>query len=285
MAKNEENKNNKAPIPLVYDNMFKYFIKDYRVRWYVIKVISELINQDENAVERKIQFLDTELTGKPKFKGKRSDVVCKVGHYIINIEMNNWRRSNTYEDKQRYVNFLYNKYYPKDDNQKMKYYIIQVHINNFDDDIKIRNEYRIRDFAGKVLIPKIKIIKFNLVKIKQKWDNGLELSKLEKLLLILKLSENMTRLKKFIEEDEDMTKLEKEKQFFEQIMDEFYTEFDEEEELARTRADEVSTARADGKYEEKRNVARNMIKMALPKETILKATGINAEEYDKLVTT
>ncbi len=94
-----------------------------------------------------------------------------------------------------------------------------------------------------------------------------------------------------------MTKEEKEKLYFYQVMDEFNKEFDYDKELEQKRIAEVRTAHADGleegitrgisqgQYKEKRKVVNNMIKMALPKETILKATGINAEEYDKLVTT
>ncbi len=86
-----------------------------------------------------------------------------------------------------------------------------------------------------------------------------------------------------------MRELEKEKKFFQDVMEGFAKEFDYDEELEGKRMAEIRTARIDGisqgQYEEKRNVVHNMIKMAYPKEAILEVAGINAEEYDKLITT
>ncbi len=283
--------NKKFQKTLMYDERFKYFIKDPKYRWYTILLLAGILKLDKNYVEKNLYFLDTELTGNPNQTGKRSDTVFEVGNYIINVEMNQNKNYDFLEDKIRYVNYLYNKYFDGK-HKRMDYTIIQVHINNFDCCEKEVEYVYLKNQKG-IVTPKIKIIIYNLVKLKRKYYNNFTLSKLEKLLLVLKLSANMEKLKKFLEDDEYMRELEKEKKFFQDVMEGFAKEFDYDEELEGKRMAEIRTARMDGieegisqgQYEEKRNVVHNMIKMAYPKEAILEVAGINAEEYDKLITT
>ncbi len=292
---------------LMYDELFKYFVKSAKYNWYTILLLSGILNLDSEVVKEKLVYLDTELTGNPNLTKKRGDTVFEIGKYVVNIEMNQFKTDNYLEDKLRYVHYLYDKNFTEKDGKrgkkvkKMNKYIVQVHINNFDCCEKEVDYIYLKNQQGSKATPKIKIVIYNLVKLEKKYYNNFTLSKLEKLLLLLKLSVDLEELKKFIGEDEFMSKLEKEKKFFEDLMEGFYKEFDYDKELEQKRIAEVRTAHADGleegknwglkegisqgQYKEKRNVVNNMIKMAYPKEAILKVAGINAEEYDKLITT
>ncbi len=278
--------NKKFQKTLMYDERFKYFIKDPKYRWYTILLLAGILKLDKNYVEKNLYFLDTELTGNPNQTGKRSDTVFEVGNYIINVEMNQNKNYDFLEDKIRYVNYLYNKYFDGK-HKRMDYTIIQVHINNFDCCEKEVEYVYLKNQKG-IVTPKIKIIIYNLVKLKRKYYNNFTLSKLEKLLLVLKLSANMEKLKKFLEDDEFMRELEKEKKFFQDVMEGFAKEFDYDEELEGKRMAEIRTARIDGIEEgisqgssrKQREMVAKMLNEKVPLDLISKISDMSITELE-----
>ncbi len=76
---------------------------------------------------------------------------------------------------------------------------IQLNINDFDRDFQKRAEEYCYMYQKNVLTKKIRVINISLVKLKKAWDNLVALSKLEKIILFIKMSQgNENEIRKLV---------------------------------------------------------------------------------------
>ena len=283
---------------LTYDATFKLTFKSPKTLFYV-KAILETILKEKVDIS-KIEYKDTEIITNAftNEKGKISDcyIVYKNKYNII-FECNNYNYKDLINLKLRYIYAIYNNSYAKGKNENNNQVFILVNINNFNnqDEDKAIEEYYYRNEENGVLTKKIKVINISLVKIKEKWDNKVTLSKQEKLFLYLSVNHLKEEyVKKIIEGDEVLMTLREElrKLSNDEILE---TLFDKDEEdameLAGIKAYEreqgeakgVIKGKEEGLKEGKKSIIRNMLKLNMTKEDILKITGLKEKEYDKLM--
>ena len=273
-------------IDFTYDIGFKYLIKSINTRKYLIVIISELLNLGYEYVKNKIKVVDSEIiTERIKEKGKISDCIILIDEFVIIIEMNRSYYENYRELKLRYVTSTYNNCFKKGEKYKRKK-IILVNINRFKN-IKNISEYKLQENFENIYTDAIKIYEISLVKIYKKWYDEFTISKLEKYLLYLYLTsiEEEKIIKKLIKGDEVLMEIEKERKRLEEN-EEFIWDFDPEYErrLEENMKLEYATkiGMEKGLKKEKKNIAKNLLNLGMPIDTIIKATGLSKKEISKM---
>ena len=129
----------------------------------------------------------------------------------------------------------------------------------------------------------IKIYEISLVEIYKKWYDEFTISKLEKCLLYLYLTsiEDEKIIKKLIKGDEVLMEAEKIRDDLikrETIRFYYDQELDEMIEKKSIREDALE----EGMEKEKKNIAKNLINLGMPIDTIIKATGLSKKEISKM---
>ena len=129
----------------------------------------------------------------------------------------------------------------------------------------------------------IKIYEISLVEIYKKWYDEFTISKLEKYLLYLYLTsiEEEKIIKKLIKGDEVLMEAEKIRgDLIKRETIRFYydQELDEMIEKKSIREDALE----EGMEKEKKNIAKNLINLGMPIDTIIKATGLSKKEISKM---
>ena len=265
---------------LTYDTAFKLTLKSPNTRFY-IKALLEIILQ-EKIDETKIEFKDTEIITNAftNEKGKISDCyIIYKNRYNIIFECNRYYYNELINLKLRYIYAIYNNSYAKGKSENNNQIFILVNINNFNiaEKYKTIEEYFYRNEENGILTKKIKIININLVKIKEKWDNKVTLSKQEKLFFYLGINHLKEEyVNKVIEGDDVLMTLREElrKLSNDEVLEAL---FDKEEEGIK------AYEREQGKIENQKSIISNMLSLNIPKEEILKLMGIKSQEYDKIM--
>ena len=129
----------------------------------------------------------------------------------------------------------------------------------------------------------IKIYEISLVEIYKKWYDEFTISKLEKYLLYLYLTsiEEEKIIKKLIKGDEVLMEAEKIRDDLikrETIRFYYDQELDEMIEKKSIREDALE----EGMEKEKKNIAKNLINLGMPIDTIIKVTGLSKKEISKM---
>ena len=137
----------------------------------------------------------------------------------------------------------------------------------------------------------IKIYEISLVEIYKKWYDKFTISKLEKYLLYLYLTsiEEEKIIKKLIKGDEVLMEAEKIRDDLikrETIRFYYDQELDEMIEKKSIREDALEEGMEKGVKKglkiEKRNIAKNLLNLGMPIDTIIKATGLSKKEISKM---
>ena len=186
-------------VPATYDCIFKAIMK--KCFKYRADLTSRLIGIPKNLILNTYQEKNTEyVVDNALEKGKVSDVLFGLEGYIINYEFNNRNWDGLIERNDAYLGKVKN-----DVMSKVKSYasipkIIQININNFYCFLSRDNllEFKSRDKYGIIESDKWGKLYINLKLIREKYKRGLNLSKLEKELLILTLTnvEEINKLRK-----------------------------------------------------------------------------------------
>ena len=220
-------------------------------------------------------------------RGKRSDILFGVEGYIINYELNNRYslatiiRNDNYLDKVKIdissKNYTYN-------NMPMA---IQINLNNFNH-LNKKNEievFKSRDENG--VVENVKWEKFHLsfLKAYKKYKKGLKLTKLDKEMLILRLRK-IEEIEKIAEGDEELMEVANE---LKRLSLDINTvgQYDEAEEMEKM----MNSLREEGEMKgikkgannEKKSIAKNLLKIGIPKESIMQATGLNETQIARLM--
>lgn len=179
-------------------------------------------------------------------KGKVSDVLFKVKGYVFNFEFNNRKWDGLIERNDAYLGKIKNDLIRKAKSYASMPKVIQININNFYCFLSKENllEFKSRDKYGIIESDKWGKIYVNLKLIREKYDRGLKLSKLEKELVILTLTK-VDEIEKIAEGDEELMEVANE---LKRLTNDAYTIglYDEEEERRRIENSIKITAKKQG---------------------------------------
>ncbi len=233
-------------------------------------------------------------------KGKVSDVLFEVKGYVFNFEFNNRKWDGLIERNDAYLGKVKNDLIRKTKNYASLPKVIQININNFYCFLSKENllEFKSRDKYGIIESDKWGKIYVNLKLIREKYNRGLNLSKLEKELVILTLTkvDEIDALAKGDEELMEGCALE-----LKRLTNDAYTIglYDEEEERRRIENSIKITAKEQGlkqglkqgikqgfeqgAKEREKSIAKNLLEIGIPTNDIIKATGLSKKQITMLM--
>ena len=224
-------------------------------------------------------------------RGKRSDILFGVEGYVINYELNNKYslaliiRNDNYLDKIKVD--ISNKNYTYNNMPKA----IQINLNNFNHLNKnnVIEVFKSRDENGGVENVKWEKNHISFLQVYAKYKKGLVLTKLEKEMLILRLRkiEEIDRLA-----EGDVELMEVANKLKELSLDintvGFYDEAEENEKMMRSLKAEgekegIKKGIKQGAKEREKSIAKNLLNIGIPKESIMQATGLSETQIARLM--
>ena len=285
-------------VPATYDCIFKAIMRNCPK--YRADITSKLTSVSKELILNTYKEMNTEyVIDNVLEKGKVSDVLFEVKGYIFNFEFNNRKWNGLIERNDAYLGKVKNDLIRRTKNYANMPKVIQININNFYCFLSKENllEFKSRDKYGIVESDKWGKIYVNLKLIREKYDRGLKLSKLEKELLILTLTK-IEEIDKIAEGDVELMEVAKE---LKRLTNDVYTIglYDEEEERKRIENSIKITARKQGlkqglkqgvkqgvkqgAKEKEKSIAKNLINMGLSKQDVMKATGLSKKQITMLM--
>ena len=219
--------------------------------------------------------------------GKRSDILFGIEGYIINYELNNNYssaliiRNDNYLDKIKID--ISNKNYSYDNMPKA----IQINLNNFNHLNKknIKEVFKSRDDNGVVENVKWEKYHISFRKIYKKYKKGLELTKLEKELLILRLTK-IEEIDALAEGDEELMEVANELKRLSLDVNTvlLYDEAEENEKMMRSlKAEGEKDGIKKGANNEKKSIAKSMLDKKMDIPLISELTGFSENQIARLV--
>ena len=286
-------------VPATYDCIFKAIMRNCPK--YRADITSKLTNVSKELILNTYKEMNTEyIIDNVLEKGKVSDVLFEVKGYIFNFEFNNRKWDGLIERNDAYLGKVKNDLIRRTKNYANMLKVIQININNFYCFLSKENllEFKSRDKYGIVESDKWGKIYVNLKLIREKYDRGLNLSKLEKELVILTLTK-VDEIDKLAEGDEELMEgcaLE-----LKRLTNDAYTIglYDEEEERRRIENSIKITAKKQGLKQglkqgvkqgikqgasnEKKSIAKNLLKDGLPIPKVCEYTGLSKSQIARLM--
>ena len=224
-------------------------------------------------------------------RGKRSDILFGIEGYVINYELNNKYslatiiRNDDYLDKIKID--ICNNMYTYDTMPKA----IQINLNNFNHLNKknVKEVFKSRDENG--VVENVKWEKYHLsfLQVYKKYKKGLELTKLEKEMLILRLRK-IEEIDALAEGDEELMEVANELKRLSLDINTvgLYDEAEENEKMmnslkAEGERDGIKKGIKQGASNEKKSIAKNLLEIGIPKESIMQATGLSKKQIAMLM--
>ena len=275
-------------IPIVSDTMFLAMINNEKRKQYASYLISLLLDADYEEIYNTIVFQKEKLDKDNYYdKGKTVDFVCRINGEIIGIEMNNNKKDTlSLERNISYAADLYKSGAKMGDRYNYNR-VVQININNFsfEGNNKVIERYLITNEEGETLTDKLEFIYIYLPNIKKKSYN--EIEKFERLLLVFNESKDksskLARGDKIMEEyvkdsvdtsyDDEIIGL-YDKEMHDKMM--FNSAVDD------SRKAGIEEGLKQGEKKKQIEIARNMLKKGMDKETIQELTSLSEEELEKL---
>ena len=277
-------------VPATYDCIFKAIMRNCPK--YRADLTSRLTGIPKKLILNTYKEMNTEyVVDNVLEKGKVSDVLFEVNGYIINYEFNNRKWDGLIERNDAYLGKVKNDLIRRTKSYASLPKVIQININNFYCFLSKENllEFKSRDKYGIIESDKWGKIYVNLKLIREKYDRGLKLSKLEKELLILTLTK-VDEIEKIAKGDVELMEVAKE---LKKLTNDVYTIglYDEEEERRRIENSIKITAKKQGIKQgikqgasnEKKSIAKNLLEIGIPKESIMQATGLSKKQITMLM--
>ena len=216
--------------------------------------------------------------------GKRSDILFGIEGYIINYELNNNYssaliiRNDDYLDKIKID--ISNKNYSYDNMPKA----IQINLNNFNHLNKknIKEVFKSRDDNG--VVENVKWEKYH-ISFRKIYKKGLELTKLEKELLILRLTK-IEEIDALAEGDEELMEVANELKRLSLDVNTvlLYDEAEENEKMMRSlKAEGEKDGIKKGANNEKKSIAKSMLDKKMDIPLISELTGFSENQIARLV--
>ena len=277
-------------VPATYDCIFKAIMKNCPK--YRADLTSRLTGIPKKLILNTYKEMNTEyVVDNVLEKGKVSDVLFEVKDYVLNYEFNNRKWDGLIERNDAYLGKVKNDLIRRTKSYASLPKVIQININNFYCFLSKENllEFKSRDKYGIIESDKWGKIYVNLKLIREKYDRGLNLSKLEKELLILTLTK-VDEIEKISKGDVELMEVAKE---LKKLTNDAYTIglYDEEEERRRIENSIKITAKKQGIKQgikqgasnEKKSIAKNLLEIGIPKESIMQATGLSKKQITMLM--
>lgn len=281
-------------VPATYDCVYKAIMRNcpkYRADTTsnLTSVTKELILNTYKEMNT-VYVIDNVLE-----KSKVSDVLFETKGYVFNFEFNNRKWDGLIERNDAYLGKVKNDLIRRTKSYASLPKVIQININNFYCFLSKENllEFKSRDKYGIIESDKWGKIYVNLKLIREKYKRGLELSKLEKELVILTLTK-VDEIDKLAEGDEELMEVAKE---LKRLTNDAYTIglYDEEEERRRIENSIKITAKEQGlkqgikqgfeqgAKEREKSIAKNLLEIGIPTNDIMKATGLSKKQITTLM--
>ena len=281
-------------VPATYDCIFKAIMK--KCPKYRADLTSRLTGISKKLILNTYKEMNTEyVIDNVLEKGKVSDVLFAAKGYIFNFEFNNRKWDGLIERNDAYLGKVKNDLIRRTKSYASMPKVIQININNFYCFLSKENllEFKSRDKYGIIESDKWGKIYVNLKLIREKYDRGLKLSKLEKELLILTLTK-VDEIEALAKGDVELMEVAKE---LKRLTNDAYTIglYDEEEERRLIENSIKITAKEQGHKQglkqgikqgakdEKKSIAKNLLKDGLPISKICEYTGLSKNQITMLM--
>ena len=277
-------------VPATYDCVYKAIMRNCPK--YRADTTSKLTSVSKKLILNTYKEMNTEyVIDNVLEKGKVSDVLFETKGYVFNFEFNGRKWDGLIERNDAYLGKIKNDLIRKAKSYASMPKVIQININNFYCFLNKENllEFKSRDKYGIIESDKWGKIYVNLKLIREKYDRGLKLSKLEKELVILTLTK-VDEIDKIAEGDEELMEVSKE---LKRLTNDTYTIglYDEEEERRRIENSIKITAKEQGLKQglkqgasnEKKTIAKNLLEIGIPTNDIIKATGLSKKQIAMLM--
>ena len=274
------------------DCIFKSLFTSEECKPVLAHVIGEVMNLTKEYVLSKLSFKPTEIAKERYYEhGKITDLLVEVSDKVINLEMN----KETQDELRQKGRLIKNTKYhyaiagrsilmaEKFEDAKE---IVQINfdcINRFDDRLVIA--FKLMDEEGKFCLDeKFTNYHINMEKVKEIDYNNNELTKFEKILLILQ-EESKEKLREISKGEEDLEKMVKKLEemsydpeviglYDKERMDKFVHDVD----MHYAREEGIE----EGIEQNKLEIAKNMLKENTDIEFISKVTGLTKEEIEEI---
>ena len=273
-------------VPATYDCIYKAIMKNCPK--YRADTTSNLTSVSKKIILNTYKEMNTEyVIDNVLEKGKVSDVLFKTKGYVFNFEFNNRKWNGLIERNDAYLGKIKNDLIRKAKSYASMPKVIQININNFYCFLSKENllEFKSRDKYGIIESDKWGKIYVNLKLIREKYDRGLNLSKLEKELVILTLTK-IDEIDALAEGDEELMEVANE---LKRLTNDAYTIglYNEEEERRRIENSIKITAKKQGLKQgasnEKKSIAKNLLKDGLPIPKVCEYTGLSKSQIARLM--
>ena len=220
-------------------------------------------------------------------RGKRSDILFGIEGYVINYELNNKYslatiiRNDDYLDKIKID--ISNNMYTYENMPKA----IQINLNNFNHLNKknVKEVFKSRDENG--VVENVKWEKYHLsfLQVYKKYKKGLELTKLEKEMLILRLRK-IEEIDALAKGDEELMEVANELKRLSLDINTvgLYDAAEENEKMMNSlKAEGERDGIKKGANNEKKSIAKNLLKDGLPIPKISEYTGLSQKQITMLM--
>ena len=277
-------------VPATYDCIFKAIMRNCPK--YRADLTSRLTGVSKKLILNTYKEMNTEyVIDNVLEKGKVSDVLFEAKGYVFNFEFNNRKWDGLIERNDAYLGKVKNDLIRRTKSYASLPKVIQININNFYCFLSKENllEFKSRDKYGIIESDKWGKIYVNLKLIREKYDRGLNLSKLEKELLILTLTK-VDEIEKISKGDVELMEVAKE---LKKLTNDAYTIglYDEEEERRRIENSIKITAKKQGIKQgvkqgasnEKKSIAKSMLDKNMDIPLISELTGLSKNQITMLM--
>ena len=273
-------------VPATYDCIFKAIMRNCPK--YRADLTSRLTGIPKKLILNTYKEMNTEyVVDNVLEKGKVSDVLFEVKDYVLNYEFNNRKWDGLIERNDAYLGKVKNDLIRRTKSYASLPKVIQININNFYCFLSKENllEFKSRDKYGIIESDKWGKIYVNLKLIREKYDRGLKLTKLEKELLILTLTK-VDEIEKIAKGDEELMEVAKE---LKRLTNDAYTIglYDEEEERRRIENSIKLTSKKQGikqgAKEREKSIAKSMLDKNMDIPLISELTGLSKNQITMLM--
>ncbi len=299
-------------ITMMSDEVFKNVLQDRSCEDYLIDILEGITKINKEYIKRNLVFKNSELTKEEiEEKGKITDLLIELQSNIINLEMNKYYYEGIFNKNDRYVTKIKEGMISKKEKFGEEKKVIQINFNNFDMfDERVIIKFEMIDKERGLIrseymrVTDTEIYYINLKRVRQKYYNKEELTKLEKELLIMttdnkKELEEISRGYKEMESvAKKISKLSKEEEMQGIYLKEEQEAFIRDQIRAYAMADGRKEGRKEGREEgrkeghkkgfeegtlnKQKEIVKNLLKEGVDIKIISTSTGLSVEEIEKL---
>ena len=279
---------NKVPrfISLMSDTTAKALIKDDHYKWFYEDFIKFTTGIDL----KPYTAIDNELNTGNKVKDYRVDTIFLNKNNLVNLEFNQDVYAHTMIKNIKYALRMAGNGYLQGE-QYYHRYVTQINLNNKIKKANVKKwngkDYKLEDYKSQAYLKDVRIITIDLGEYKGIVYDGTNKYETYLSMLTAESYEEMERIVGDLKEGKII--MEKLKQLG--LDDEFGAYYDAEivhrKEINSARSDGYNDGKHDGRKEgakaREKSIAKNLLNIGIPKESIMQATGLNESQIARLM--